>query len=188
MGLGTLVPNISSPLIHVRLSGRIREPTKPSSFESPTGIDSCNYDFPLMIFSKKALFRSTRFSCHYCLTVHEPKRRACRLSLAFVGSFVNRAHLLLTQHFHALFCSYKYFPLEHSFTFFNSYFLSILSSDHSFEHVLTSPESFSSLEPKVSFLPFPVSSTSFYKFPLTVLDFKNGLLLSPRGPDSFGRF
>ena len=107
LGLGTSVPYISPPLIHARLLGRIKKPTKPSCFESPKARDSCGYGFPLMLFSKDALFRSARFSCHYCLTVCEPKRRACRLSLAFAGSFVNRAHLLLIKRSHVLFRSYK---------------------------------------------------------------------------------
>ena len=47
--------------------------------------------------------------------------------------------------------------------------MSILFADHSFERLLTSPECISSLEPKVSSLPFPFSSTSFYEFPLSVL-------------------
>ena len=117
LGLGTSVPYISPPLIHVRLSRRIKEPTRHSCFESPTARDSYGYGFPLMLFSKDALFRSARFSCYYYLTVREPKQRACWLSLAFVGSFVNRAHLLLIKRFHVLFRSYKQFSLEHSFTF-----------------------------------------------------------------------
>ena len=117
LSLGTLVPYISPLLIHAWLPGRIKEPTRPSCFESPTARDSCGYGFPLMLFSKDALFRSARFSCHYCLTVCEPRLRACRLSLAFVGFFVNRAYLLLIKRSHVLFYSYKQFSLEHSFTF-----------------------------------------------------------------------
>ena len=49
--------------------------------------------------------------------------------------------------------------------------MSILSADHFFERLLTSPESLSSLEPKV---PFPFSSTSFYEFLLSVLVSKMG--------------
>ena len=95
MGLGISVPYISPPLIHTRLSGRIKEPTELFGLGSPMAWDSCGYGFSLMLISKDVLFRSARFSCHYCLTVHEPKRRACQLSLASAGSFVNRAHLLL---------------------------------------------------------------------------------------------
>ena len=107
LGLGTSVLYISPPLIHAQLLGRIKEPTRPFCFKSSTAKDSCGYDFPLMLFSKDALFRSARFSCHHCLMVRELKRRVCRLSLAFVGSFMNRAHLLLIKHSHVLFRSYK---------------------------------------------------------------------------------
>ena len=40
--------------------------------------------------------------------------------------------------------------------------------------LLTSPETLSSLEPKVSFLPPPFTSASFFKFLPSVLDFKMG--------------
>ena len=95
LGLGILVSYISPPLIHTRLPGRIKEPAEPFDLESPMARDPCSYGFSLMLFSKDALFRGARLSCHYCLTVRESKRRACRLSLAFAGSFVNCAHLLL---------------------------------------------------------------------------------------------
>ena len=131
LGLGTSVLYISPPLIHVRLPGRIKEPIRPSCFESPTARDSCGYGFPLILFSKGTLFQSTKFSCHYCLMVRESKRRACRLSLAFVGFFVNRAYLLLIKRSHALFCSYKQFSLEHSFTF------SLLLLEHTLCRALT---------------------------------------------------
>ena len=107
LGIGTSVSYISPPLIHARLPRRIKEPIRPSCFESPTARDSCGYCFPLMLFSKDALFRSAKFNCHYCLTVCEPKRRTCRLPLAFVGFFVNRAYLLLIKRSHVLFRSYK---------------------------------------------------------------------------------
>ena len=53
------------------------------------------YGFSLMLISKDMPFRGVRYSCHYCLTVREPKRRMYRLPLVFAGPFVNRAHLLL---------------------------------------------------------------------------------------------
>ena len=95
MGLGISVPYISPPLIHTRLPGRIKEPAEPFGLGSPMAWDSCGYGFSLMLISNDELFRDARFSCHYCLTVRESKRCACRLSLASAGSFVNRAHLLL---------------------------------------------------------------------------------------------
>ena len=95
LGRGILVSYISPPLLHIWLPGRIKEPAEPFGLDSPMVRDSCGYGFSLMLFSKYMLFRGARFSCHYCLTVRKPKRRACRLSLAFAGSFVNHAHLLL---------------------------------------------------------------------------------------------
>ena len=44
---------------------------------------------------KRRAFRGASYSCHYCLTLREPERRAYWLRLAFAGPFVNRAHLLL---------------------------------------------------------------------------------------------
>ena len=58
------------------------------------------------------------------------------------------------------------------FHFFTSYFLSILSADHSFDHLLTSPETLPSLEPKVSSLPSSFTSNFFLEFPLSALDFE----------------
>ena len=95
MGLGISMPDISPPLIHTRLPGRIKEPAEPFGFRSPMAWDSCGYGFSLMLISKDALFRGARFNCHYCLTVREPKRRTYRLPLVFAGPFVNRAYLLL---------------------------------------------------------------------------------------------
>ena len=117
IGSGYLGAVYQPPLIHAQLPGRIKEPIRPSCFESPITRDSCSYGFPLMLFSKDALFWSARFNCHYCLTIRESKQRACQLSLAFVGSFVNCAYLLLIKRSHALFRSYQQFSLEHSFTF-----------------------------------------------------------------------
>ena len=52
--------------------------------------------------------------------------------------------------------------------------MSLLSADHSFERLLTSLETLPSLEPKVSSLPPPFTSASFYEFLLSVLDFEMG--------------
>ena len=95
MGLGISMPDISPPLIHTRLPGRIKEPAEPFGPGSPMAWDSCGYGFSLMLISKDALFHGARFNCHYCLTVREPKWHACRLFLASAGSFVNRVLLLL---------------------------------------------------------------------------------------------
>ena len=55
-----------------------------------------------------------------------------------------------------------------------SYFLSILSANHSFVHLLINPETLPSLEPKVSPLPSSFTSNFFLEFPLSVLDFEMG--------------
>ena len=60
------------------------------------------------------------------------------------------------------------------FHFFISYFLSILSAEHSFVCLLISPETLPSLETKVSSLPFSFTSNFFLEFPLSVLDFEMG--------------
>ena len=60
------------------------------------------------------------------------------------------------------------------FHFFISYFLSILSAEHSFVCLLISPETLPSLETKVSSLPSSFTSNFFLKFPLLVLDFEMG--------------
>ena len=60
------------------------------------------------------------------------------------------------------------------FHFFISYFLSILSAEHSFVCLLISPETLPSLETKVSSLPSSFTSNFFLKFPLSVLDFEMG--------------
>ena len=60
------------------------------------------------------------------------------------------------------------------FHFFTPHFLSLLSTEHSSVHLLTSLETLSSLEPKVSFLPPPFTSASFFEFLPSVLDFKMG--------------
>ena len=108
---------LAPPLIHARLSGRIKELTRHFCFESRTVRNFSKYGIPLKLFSKDKLFQSAKFSCHYYLTIHEPRRRACRLSLAFVGSFVNHAYLLLIKRIPVLFCFYKWFFSKHSFTF-----------------------------------------------------------------------
>ena len=58
------------------------------------------------------------------------------------------------------------------FHLFNSYFLSILSTEHSFVCLLISPETLPSLETKVSSLPFSFTSNFFLEFPLSALDFE----------------
>ena len=95
MGLGILVPYIRPPLFHTWLPGRIKDTVEPFDLESPMARDPCGYGFPLMLILKDVLFRGVRYSCHYCLTVREPKRRVNRLRLAFAGPLINYAHLLL---------------------------------------------------------------------------------------------
>ena len=60
------------------------------------------------------------------------------------------------------------------FHFFTPYFLSLLSAEHSSVRLLISPETLSFLEPKVSFLPPPLTSASFFEFLPSALDFKMG--------------
>ena len=64
--------------------------------------------------------------------------------------------------------------LSSFFHFFISYFLSILSADHSFVRLLISLKTLPSLEPKVSSLPSSFTSNFFLEFPLSVLDFEMG--------------
>ena len=52
--------------------------------------------------------------------------------------------------------------------------MSLLSAEHSFERLLTSPETLPSLEPKVSSLPLPFISISFFEFLPSVLGFEMG--------------
>ena len=54
--------------------------------------------------------------------------------------------------------------------------------------LLTSPEFLSPLEPKVSFLPFPIPSTSFYEFPFSILDFKMGYSFLLEAPAALATF
>ena len=54
LGLGTSVPYISPPLIHARLPGRIKEPTRYFCYESLTVRNSYGHNIPLMLFSKDA--------------------------------------------------------------------------------------------------------------------------------------
>ena len=94
MGLGISVPYINPPLIHTRLPGESR--SWPSLLISEIlWPGTRGYGFSLMLILKDVPFRGVRYSCHYCLTVREPKRRAYWLPLVFAGPFVNRAHLLL---------------------------------------------------------------------------------------------
>ena len=60
------------------------------------------------------------------------------------------------------------------FHFLISYFLSILSANHSFVRPLISPETLPSLELKVSYLPFSFTSNFSLEFPFSALDFKMG--------------
>ena len=94
MSLGISVPYISPPPWFIP-GCREESRSWPSlSISEVFGPGTRGYGFPLMLISKDVPFRDVRYSCHYCLTVCEPKRRAYRLALVFAGPFVNRAHLL----------------------------------------------------------------------------------------------
>ena len=64
--------------------------------------------------------------------------------------------------------------------------LSVLSADHFFVRLLTSPEFLSPLEPKVSSLPLPIPSAYFFEFPFIALSIVDGLFLSPGSLDCLG--
>ena len=94
IGLGISMPYISPPLIRTRLPGGIKELVEPFDIGDLIAL-ARGYGFSLMFILKDAPSRGVRYSCHYCLAVREPKRRADWLRLAFAGPFVSRAHLLL---------------------------------------------------------------------------------------------
>ena len=94
IGLGISAPYISPPLIRTRFPGGIKELVEPFDLEDLIA-SARGYGFSLMFISKDAPSRGVRYSCHYCLAVRKPKRRADWLRLAFAGPFVSRTHLLL---------------------------------------------------------------------------------------------
>ena len=94
IGLGISVPYISPPLYSYPIPGGIKELVEPFDLGDLIAL-ARGYGFSLMFISKDAPSRGVKYSCHYCLAVREPKRRADWLRLAFATSFVSRAHLLL---------------------------------------------------------------------------------------------
>ena len=93
-GLVISMPYISPPLIRTRFPGGIKELVEPFDLGDLVAL-ARGYGLSLMFISKDAPSRGIRYSCHYCLAVREPKRRADWLRLAFARPFVSSAHLLL---------------------------------------------------------------------------------------------
>ena len=87
MGLGTIVPYISPPLIHARPSGRIKEPKRHSLSEKPNGWIFGQFQKLINALSKGVLNLAVWFSRHHYLTVCELRWRACQLALVSVRFF-----------------------------------------------------------------------------------------------------